>query len=83
MQGSADENGGAGEHGGADKAVNVIDAVMFGCAGFIRMSCKPGLVALSDAVFQHISGCTQIGQTGLDFRHDHTLSNCAHSGGGR
>jgi len=67
MHGNADENGGAGEHGGTDKAVVVVDAVMFVCAGFSRMSRKCGRVASGDAVFQHISRCTLTRRIGLDF----------------
>jgi hypothetical protein len=68
MHGNADEKGGAGEHGETDKAVVVVDAVMFVCAGFSRMSRRHGTVAPGDAVFQHISQRPQREQTGLDFR---------------
>lgn len=67
VQGKADENGRAGGHGRADKAVVVVDAVMFVCQGFSRMSRKPCWVALSDTVFQHISDFTQREQA-LDFK---------------
>lgn len=68
MHGNAGEKGRAGEHGETDKAVVVVDAVMFVCAGFPRMSRRLGTVAPGDAVFQHISQRPQCVQTGLDFR---------------
>lgn len=68
MYGKASEESGAGEHGGSDKAVGVVDAAMFLAAGYPRISSIPSIIALRDAVFQHISISTQRGQTGLDCR---------------